>query len=236
MRKKTTLSILANFIFALATFSQITYEFPENKRLAFGTYGRIGVDWSFENNSSVGRRLNLNNMGSVGGRLEEQDYLEMAAASAFLSSKEIDSSFVYFQTRFAFYSRSSSLFGNSTSTSLGGLTFALPELFIEAKNINGSGVNLWVGSRLYRGPDVHIADYRYFNDHSGQGFGFEYKNTRFVGLFIASTDTASTLPPYFYLNIASGTPSAALRQRTSWSIEQDFFPDKNQKITLLGEY
>jgi maltoporin len=74
---------------------------------------------------------------------------------------------------------------------------------------------------LYHGPDVHIADYRYFNDHSGQGFGFEYKKTRFVSLFIASTDTTSTLPPYFYLNIATGTPSAALRHRVLLAVEHD---------------
>jgi len=221
---------------ALPGFSQISYEYPENKGFALGAYGRVGVDWSFENNGSVGRRLNLNNMGSMGGRLEEQDYLELAFGSKFGSSKPEDSSFVYFQTRFAVFSRSLSLFGNSTTSDNGGLTFALPELFVEAKNVGGSGINVWAGARLYRGPDVHIADYRYFNDHSGQGFGVEYKNTRFLGLFISSTDTSSTLPPYFYLNIATGTPSAALRQRTLWGIEHDFKFGTYQKLTLLGEY
>lgn len=201
-----------------------------------GTYGRIGVDWSFENNGSIGRRLNLNNMGSIGGRLEEQDYLELAPALSFKPFKTNDSTEIYVQMRLAVYSKSLSLFGNSSTSDLGGLTFALPEMFVEARNINNSGINLWLGARLYRGPDVHIADHRYFNDHSGQGFGIEYRDTRFIGLFVSSTDTSATIPPYFYLNIATGTPSAALRQRTVWAIEHDLHINRSHMLTLLGEY
>ncbi len=235
MKNRLLLTILVCSMSWSYSFGQITYEYPENKNFAVGAYGRIGVDWSFANEGSIGRRLNLNNMGSVGGRLEEQDYLELALGTKIISDKMSDKSVVYFQTRVAVYSSSLSLFGNTNSSAPGGLTFALPELFVEAKNIGGSGVNFWVGSRLYRGPDLHIADYRYFNDHSGQGFGLEYKKTRFIGLFISSTDTTSTLPPYFYLNIATGTPSAALRHRTLWAIEHDIVLGKNNLLTLLGE-
>ena len=175
-------------------------------------------------------------MGSIGGRLEEQDYLELAPSMKFVPFKKSDSTEIYVQMRLAVYSRSLSLFGNSCTSDLGGLALALPEMFVEARNISGSGVNFWIGARLYRGPDVHIADHRYFNDHSGQGFGLEYRNTRFVGLFVSSTDTSSTVPPYFYLNIATGTPSAALRQRTVWSLEHDFHLNRSQILTLLGEY
>ncbi|HWS01285.1 MAG TPA: carbohydrate porin, partial [Prolixibacteraceae bacterium] len=188
--------ILLAFLFSSALFhysnAQISYEYPENKSFAIGAYGRIGVDWSFENNGSIGRRLNLNNMGSIGGRLEEQDYMEIALGSRFGSTKPGDSSYVYFQTRLSVFSRGENLFGYSNTSEMNGLTFALPELFVEAKNVGGSGINVWAGARLYRGPDVHIADYRYFNDHSGQGFGAEYRNTRFMGLFISSTDTSSS--------------------------------------------
>ena len=127
---------------------QIAYEYAENKNISFGSYGRIGVDWSFENGGSIGRRLNLNNMGSTGGRLEEQDYFEIASAMRFPSFKKEDSTRVFIQTRLSVYSNSLSLIGNSTSSSLGGLTFALPEMFVEARNIGGSGVNFWVGARL----------------------------------------------------------------------------------------
>jgi maltoporin len=235
MKIKQFLLLFIFSIFSIFSSAQISYSYPENDGFTMGAYGRVGVDWNFENNGSIGRRLNLNNMGSVGGRLEEQDYLELALGTKFGLEKTDDQSFVYFQTRVAVWSNSLSLIGNTNSSDPGGLTFALPELFVEAKNIGGSGINLWAGSRLYRGPDLHIADYFYFNDHSGQGFGAEYKNTRFVGLFISSTDTSSTLPPYFYLNIATGTPSAALRHRTLWAVEHDFHLNENNVLTVLGE-
>ena len=73
---------------------------------------------------------------------------------------------------------------------------------------------------MCRGADVQIADHFYFNDHSSQGFGIEIKKTRFSALFVASSDTSSTVPPY-YLNIKTGTPRAALRQRSVLVVEQD---------------
>src|SRR5210317_2616951 len=148
--------------FSLDSYGQIMYQIPTNKRVHVGSYGRVGVDWNFENGGSIGRRLNLNNMGSIGGRLEEQDYLEVAPAFHF-HPKKGDSTQIYAQMRLSMYSTSLTSFGNSTSTSLGGLAFAMPEMYVEARNIKGSGVSLWAGARLYRGEDVHIADHFYFN-------------------------------------------------------------------------
>lgn len=225
------------FLFSILNDSnaQIQYQNVTNKNVSLGSYGRIGVDWSFENGGAIGRRLNLNNMGSIGGRLEEQDYLELAPAFHF-KSKKGDSTNIFAQARFAFFSNSLTSIGNSTSTSLGGLTFSIPELFVEARNIMGKELSIWVGARLYRGADVHIADHFYFNDHSSQGFGIEYKKTRFSALFVSSTDTTATVPPSFYLNIKTGTPSAALRQRTVLLVEQDVKIADQSKVTFLGEF
>jgi len=99
----------------------------------------------------------------------------------------------------------------------------------------GKDLSTWVGARLYRGPDVHIADHFFFNDHSGQGFGIEFKKTRLAAIFVASTDTTATVPPYFYLNIKTGTPITAMRQRTVLLAEQDFKINENNSITALGE-
>lgn len=216
--------------------SQIMYQEVTNKDVAIGSYGRIGVDWNFENEGSIGRRLNLNNMGSIGGRMEEQDYLELATALGFKPVIAGDSTLIYFQLRMAVFSRSLSLFGNSTSSSLGGLTFSLPEMYALAKNILGMPLTFWIGARLYRGEDVHIADHFYFNDHSGQGFGIEYNKTRFSMILVSSTDTTSTLPPYFYLNTATGTPSLELRARSVFNIEQDLVLNQYNTLTFLGEY
>lgn len=229
------LFLFINFYYVNSSYSQIAYDHITNKNISFGSYGRVGVDWSFDDGRTIGRRLNLNNMGSIGGRMEEQDYLEFAPSFLF-NPKKGDSTIINVQVRFSVYSNSLSTFGNSSTSSLGGLTIAIPEIFVQARNILGKGLNIWIGSRLYRGPDVHIADHFYFNDHSGQGFGIEYKNTRFASIFVASTDTTSTVPPYFYLNIKTGTPSTALRQRTVAVIEHDVNINEDNTLTLLGEY
>lgn len=228
-------ALLLLFLLPAFSYAQIQYQIPTNRNVNFGSYGRVGVDWNFENGGSLGRRLNLNNMGSIGGRLEEQDYLE-AAMNYNWYPAENDSTQIYAQLRLSMYTTGATSFGNSTSSSLGGLGFALPEIFVEARNIRGTGINFWIGSRLYRGPDVHIADHFYFNDHSGQGFGIEFKKTRFSAIFVASTDTTSTVPPYFYLNIKTGTPSTALRQRVVLIGEHDLEINENNKVTLLGEF
>ena len=222
-------------LFPISGITQIAYQPISNKAFSVGSYGRVGVDWSFVNGGSIGRRLNLNNMGSIGGRMEEQDYLEVAPVLHFKPFKAEDKTEINVQLRFSLYSKSLSLFGNSSTSSLGGLTLSIPEIFAEARNINGSGVNVWAGSRLYRGPDVHIADHFYFNDHSGQGFGIEFKNSRFSTIFVSSTDTTSTLPPYFYLNIATGTPGVSLRQRVVFNYEQDIILTEKNMLTFLGE-
>ncbi|MBG7629613.1 MAG: carbohydrate porin [Bacteroidetes bacterium] len=223
------------FISGDTLMAQIAYDQVSNKNISLGTYGRVGVDWSFEDGKTIGRRLNLNNMGSIGGRLEEQDYLEIAPSFHF-NPKEGDETIIHAQMRMSVYSNSLTNFANSSTSSLGGLTIAMPEIFVQARNIAGKDLNIWVGARLYRGPDVHIADHFYFNDHSGQGFGVEYKKSRFAAIYVSSTDTTSTVPPYFYLNIKTGVPNATLRQRTIYLLEHDIDVNEQNKITLLGEY
>jgi maltoporin len=233
---KYILTLFTVFVLGMQSVpSQIAYDHITNKAVSVGSYGRIGVDWSIDDGRTIGRRLNLKNMGSIGGRMEEQDYLEFAPSLQFKPQKG-DSTSINMQLRLSIFSNSLTSFGNSTTSSLGGLTIAIPELFVQARNIRNTGINFWIGSRLYRGPDVHIADHFYFNDHSGQGFGVEFRKTRLAAIFVTATDTTATVPPYFYLNIKTGTPSTALRQRTVLITEHDISFNKNNKITLLGEY
>ncbi|NMM50396.1 carbohydrate porin [Marinigracilibium pacificum] len=205
--------------------------------IAGGSYGRIGVGWTPSISSVSGRRLNLNRMGSIGGRMEEQDYLEIGLAFKVRPAKLTrDSTEINIQFRAAVYTRGAAYFGNSSTSSVDGLTFVLPELYVEGKNVLTKGLNIWVGNRLYRGNDVHIADYFYFNDHSGQGFGIEYKNNRASVNFVSSTDTTATVPPYFYLNYLSGTPSLEIRNRIVYSYEHDLHFGKYSLVTFLGEF
>ncbi len=230
------------FLSANKLFSQaaIMYQYGrpiKGIEVGWGSYGRVGVGWTGNNTGLDGRRLNLNNMGSIGGRFEEQDYLELGVAFRIRPEALLkDSTSIMIAMRGNVFSSDGSLFGRSNTRSNGGLTIGLPELFVEGRNVFTKGLNFWAGARFYRGFDVHMADYFYFNDHSGQGFGVEYKDTRLSFNFIGDTDTTSTVPPYFFLNIKSGTQSLEIRRRVVYTLEHDIRPTRNHLITLLGEY
>ena len=155
--------------------SSIMYQYfdlKEGFKMGFGSYGRIGVSQTVGVQGAEGRRLNLNNMGSVGGRHEEQDYLELGMGFNIApKSLEYDSTIIDVNLRASVYNLSGGYFFNTSTRSEGGLTITLPEMFALARNVFVKDLNMWVGARLYRGADVHMADYFYFNDHSGQGFG-----------------------------------------------------------------
>ena len=205
-----------------------------NKNLSIGSYGRVGIARS--NNSLYPRSLNLNGMGSVGGRMEEADYFELLTALHFMPvSNNSDTTSISFQSRLALYTTAGQIIGNVTSKSYGGITAALPELFAEAKHIMGSPWSVWVGARFFRGDDIHIADHFYFDDHSAQGFGVKRNRTQFSVMLPTAVDTNSTLPPYFYLNIVNGTPVLGLRNRSVYILEHEI-PVKNGYVKLLGEY
>jgi maltoporin len=205
-----------------------------NKHFAIGNYGRVGI--AVGDGAQFPRSLNLNGMGSVGGRMEEVDYFELAIALNFTPiSRNTDTTSITVQSRLAFYTTEGQIIGNVTSKSFGGITAALPELYAEAKNIMGSPWSVWVGARFFRGEDIHIIDHFYFDDHSSQGFGIQRNNTQFSIMFPASVDTASSVPPYFYVNIVNGTPVLGLRNRSVYILEHSI-PSKTGYIKLLAEY
>ena len=205
-----------------------------NKHFSIGSYGRVGI--ARGDKIQYPRSLNLNGMGSIGGRMEEADYFELATALRFAPvTGSVDTTNITVQARLALYTTQGQIIGNVTSNSYGGITAALPELFAEAKNIMGSQWSVWIGARFFRGDDIHIADHFYFDDHSSQGFGIQYKNTQLSLMFPGAVDTASSLPPYFYLNIVNGTPVLGLRNRSVYILEHSF-PFTNGYLKLIGEY
>jgi maltoporin len=207
-----------------------------NKNFSFGTYGRAGIGYGLGTEAAFPQSLNLNGMGSIGGRFEENDYFEFASAFHFSpKTSETKTTTIGVQARFSFYTTQGQLIGNVSNKSIGGITTALPELFAEAKNINGSDWSVWVGARLFRGDDIHIIDHFYFDDHSGQGVGIQHKNTKFSVIFTGSIDTTSTLPPNFYLNIVNGTPTLGLRNKYVSVLEHDIQVKKGY-LKLMGEF
>ena len=175
MKKVYVLSLFFSGIF-LSLEAQLPVVVSKN--FSLGGYGRVGIARS--DKTEFPRSLNLNGMGSIGGRFEEGDYVEMTSAFNFEPvSNGSDTTKIIIQSRFAFYTSQGQIIGNVNSNSYGGLTIALPELYAEAKNIMGSPWSIWVGARFFRGDDIHLIDHFYFDDHSSQGFGVKYNNTQF---------------------------------------------------------
>ncbi|WP_348799103.1 carbohydrate porin [Flavobacterium adhaerens] len=233
MKKKLLVCYL--ILVSLHTIAQIPT--ISNKNFSIGSYGRAGVAYALgDGGDSFPQSLNLNGMGSIGGRFEENDYFELATALHFnpsIANKEKTK--INVQARFAFYTTQGQLIGNVSNKSIGGIVTALPELYAEANNIMGSDWSIWMGARLFRGDDIHIIDHFYFDDHSGQGGGIKYKDTQFTLIFAGAIDTTSTLPPNFYLNIVNGTPTLGLRNRYI-SILEHTIRSNNGYIKLMGEF
>ncbi len=227
------------YLILLSSLSESAFsQTVTNKNFSFGSYGRVGAGVAVGNTGNIGRSLNLNGMGSIGGRMEEADYVELAAALHFKPEIEDDTTHINVQARLAMYSGKGQLIGNVNSSSqYGGITLALPELYAEALNIGGSKWSAWIGAKFFRSYDVHIADYFYFDDHSTQGIGITYNKTTFSVLFPGAVDTASSVPPYFYLEIVDGTPRPGLRSRSLLVAEHLIpFDNNKQTIKLLAEY
>lgn len=208
-----------------------------NKSFSMGTTGRIGAGISPGIDGGTGRQLNLSGQGSIGGRLEQGDYIDLMPAFQFMPvTGDKDSTAIQFQARLAFYSTHGSWLGNVNSGSLSKMIIALPEAFVEARHIAGSQWSVWAGSRYMRYDDIHINDYFYFDDHSSTGFGIQYKNTAFTMLFPAAIDTSSmNITPYSFVNIVSGS-SMAYRQREVLIAEHTLTSGYRHKIKLLAEY
>jgi maltoporin len=207
-----------------------------NSNFSLGTTGRIGVGLSPNGEGNNWKPLNLSGQGSLGGRMEQVDYVDILPAIHF-TPKIIgkDSTNVTFQMRLGMYSANGQFVGNVSSRSNNGLTFILPEAYVEATNILGSKWSAWAGSRFRRYDDIHISDYFYFDDHSSQGFGVKYKNTELTMLMPASSDSTGVYP-YNYQVTVAGATNPAIRQRMVWIGEQSFHFKNNQTIKLLGEF
>jgi maltoporin len=207
-----------------------------NTHMSMGTTGRIGVGFSPNGEGNMWKPLNLSGQGSLGGRMEQTDYMDLLPAIHFtpkLNGK--DSTNVTFQVRLGMYSANGQFMGNTSTRSPNGLTFILPETYIEARNIMGSRWSAWAGVRFRRYDDIHICDYFYFDDHSAQGFGVSYKNTELAMYMPASSDSTGVFP-YNYAVTVNGGTNPVIRQRQAWVIEHSVISKNGNTLKLLGEF
>ena len=230
---KTKLFLLLISITSIAGYSQVVIT---NPNFSLGTTGRIGVGLSPNGEGNMWKPLNLSGQGSLGGRMEQTDYIDILPAIHFTPKIiDKDSTNVTFQIRLGMYSANGQFVGNVSSRSNGGLTFILPEAFVEARNIMGSKWSAWAGARFRRYDDIHISDYFYFDDHSAQGFGVSHKNTELTVLMPASADSTNVYPYNYEITVAGAT-NPAIRQRMVWIGEHSIHFKNERILKLLGEF
>src|SRR5688572_27668768 len=88
--------ILSGTVFSLSAQVPVV----TNKHLSIGSYGRAGI--ARGDKVQYPRSLNLNGMGSIGGRMEEGDYFELATALRFSPvSGNVDTTNITVQARMA---------------------------------------------------------------------------------------------------------------------------------------
>jgi maltoporin len=191
-------------------------------RVDIGMYGRMGVAWGLTGPQIIqGQSMSMSGAG-IGGRLEEGDYLEPTVKFHVVKPDNKDDTYVDAVLTPAMFSTNGSFLGFFSNGALN-LSIQMFQAYVEAGNVFIPGLTFWGGERFYRGGDVHIADYFYFNALNGQGGGVKYKG---LDLAVILRSSPSGDPQY---NINANPPTAA---------DPDAEPDiiTRQRTVLVGQY
>ena len=220
-------------LLALPTSAQAALEAGP---IEFGMYGRMGVAWNPQSGRYVhGTSLNL--LGTpLGGRLEEGDYLEPTIKLHIKRPTAEDNTQPWFQVVLtpSMFSNNGSFLGAFANNFSAQLRIELFQAYLEAGNVLIPDLQLWVGQRFYRGSDVHIADYYFFNQLNAQGFGAKYK-----GLDVAVLLQTSRNQGLYAVDL-DGDPDTAGplvdRQRTVFVGQYVLPVMEKHSVHFLGEF
>jgi maltoporin len=196
-------------------------------------YGRMGVAWTLRGQFIQGATMNLTTERALGGRFEEGDYLEPTITAHILKKDKDkpDDTYIDFVFTPAMFARNGSFLGffsNPTDT----LRIELFQAYVEAGNVFIPDLIFWGGARFYRGSDVHIADYFYFNDLSSQGGGVKYKGAELAYLL----HSAPGSPLYDVDPDPTDNVPAVKRQRSMITAQYTHgFGAKGSNVQGLGE-
>lgn len=118
----------------------------------------------------IGSRLNLLNQGSIGGRHEETDYIEIAPTAHISRLMRLDSTapHIALVMRWQFFSgdRGGLIFDN-TKAVIGEAYILVDSMYTK----KGKHVSVWMGQRYYRQYYSRITDYFFYNNLTAQGIG-----------------------------------------------------------------
>lgn len=234
-RLTAPLSLLT--VFALLALPSAARAGLESGPLEIGMYGRVGAAWNPQNGQFVhGRSMNLFGNGTLGGRLEEGDYLEPTVKLHIVRPTADDNTKPWFQFVItpSMFSDNGSFLGAFANNFSARLRIELFQAYLETGNVLVPDLTLWAGQRFYRGSDVHIADYFFFNQLNAQGFGAKYK-----GLDVAVLLQTSLNPGQYTVDLdadSDTTGDRIVRQRTVF-VGQYVLPVREKhSVHFLGEF
>ncbi|MBB3695997.1 carbohydrate porin [Flammeovirga yaeyamensis] len=201
-----------------------SYVYGQKPKFEFHSYGRVGVSSSVYE-EKVGSRLNLSHQGALGGRHEENDYIEMTVVANIeeIFKIEKDKPNIRFVLTTQSFSGNNTFIANNTV-----INFA--EMYLEVYDtLFNIPVSMWVGSRYYRDKNIDMADYWTFNNLTGQGFGFQYGNTKIA---LVSSLVLQDQPgnPYGDELYDDG------RQKHILALQHQIDINENNSLHLLAEY
>ncbi|MDY7231110.1 carbohydrate porin [Hyalangium rubrum] len=208
----------------------------ESGPLEIGMYGRMGVAWNPQNGQFVqGQTLNLLGV-TLGGRFEEGDYLEPTIKLHIVrpSTEDTTKTYFHFVLTPSMFSANGSFLGAFANNFSANLRIELFQAYLEAGNIFVPDLKVWAGQRFYRGTDVHIADYFYFNNLASQGFGAKYKGLDVAVLLQTNRNQG------LYAIDQDGDPNTSnpliQRQRTTFVGQYVLPVMEKHSLQFLGEF
>lgn len=206
-------------------------KFTLEDRLTFSMYGRVGVGWTPSGEYVHGRTLNLTGT-SLGGRMEEGDYLEPSLKMHFLKpSKLADAPYADAVITPAMWAKNGLYIGVTSNRFDETLEFELGEAYVQTGNVLTEGLKLWGGLRFYRGTNVYLADYWYYNNLSAQGAGVQYGPIETAVLLQTSGKDR-----LYSVDVDGDGETEVQRQRTVFVGQYTYdLPEGGHKIQALGE-
>ena len=198
----------------------------------FGSYGRIGVG-----SDGRGHEGYSTNVVSHGSRLEEAPYLEL---SFYYSRSVAGDSHRRWRVVLVPAFAGGDLFhysGDFTSH------IAIRNAYAETVNLGIDGLQLWAGSRMYRGDDIYLFDYWPLDNLNTIGAGAKYEHNKFDVALQAGLNRLDDL--YQYETLATpprglgpaGSSTVLDRPRfvSSLKLQQQFGDFPGFKVALYGE-
>jgi maltoporin len=161
-------SVLKLFFILCSLCSMVTLQAFAGE-LSYEGYLRSPVGTNF----SGGKEVQINNPGSQGNEFRlgnETPYAEAYFTEQILKKERPNASFFNSNLTFAFNPPLNVQYGDTTPTTD---SIQVIQAFVRGGNVDGVVATYWAGKRFYRDIDIHMDDFYFFADMSGQGGGVE---------------------------------------------------------------